>query len=128
MTDDPKAEPRRIEALREMTDSEYAELVHCDREWFSWPGIASIRARCEAKAQVEGIRGGLELFFRQQKLFSECLARKPTMKDRQAQRATVAKVNDPLREALQAIADGHNDPRSLAISTLRALLSEGEQT
>lgn len=92
-----------------------------DRDWFSWEGIARIRAQCEAQAESEGL-AGLRLFMRGQELFNEALAAKPTYRERQ--RSWRAKIqpehaaSDPLREALQAIADGHNDPRTLAKQVL----------
>lgn len=96
-------------------------LVKNDREWFTWQGVASIRARCEAQAQSEGL-AGLELFFRAQNLFTECVASKPTYRERQAKWMAKQKpAADPLREALQAIADGHNDPRALAAEVLAGL-------
>lgn len=90
-----------------------------DREWFSWEGVVSIRQRCEAQAVSEGL-AGLELFFRGQELFSQCLAARSSYRDRQAawfKKQTASR--DPFREVLQAIADGHNDPRSLAREVLK---------
>ena len=98
-------------------------------DWKSWSGVAQIRHECEAQAAAEGL-AGLDLFFRGQQLFQERLEKRPTYRERQAawkskQMARVRPV-DPLRAALEAIRDGHNDPRALAKEVLStANIGEG---
>ena len=90
-----------------------------DRDWFTWEGIARIKRACERQAQREGL-DGVKAYFRAQNLWEKALDEKPTMRDRQK----AAKVNtfeaapDKFKQALKKIAEGHNDPRTLAREVL----------
>lgn len=99
-------------------------------DWSSWSGVAAIRQQCEARAASEGL-AGLELFFRAQQLFQDRLAARPSYRERQAdwreRQKQAGKSCDPLRRALEAIRDGHNDPRGLARETMEATPKEGEK-
>lgn len=97
-----------------------------DRDWFTWEGVARIRNACEKQAMSEGL-SGLELFFRGQDLFTKQLVAAPSYRERQKKwaDAQVSKSKpSPLLDALQEIADGHNDPRKLATDVLR-MMQEG---
>lgn len=102
-----------------MTEVDYSNLVSNDREWFSWEGIAAIRGRCEAIAEAEGLCG-IELFMRGQRLFDEALSGKPSYRERQEafKMKCAVKLENPFITALELIADGHNDARSLANDVL----------
>ena len=89
-----------------------------DRDWFSWEGIQRIRDDCDARARADGL-SGLELYFRKVQLFDQALAEKPAYKERQRrwmkrQNERQSKLPHPFHDALQKIADGHNDAMGLA--------------
>lgn len=91
-------------------------------DWHSWQGVARVRAECENQAVDEGL-SGLPLFFRSQELFTARLDATPSYKQRQQKWADdQARKNPPVKsrmqEALEAIRDGHNDPRALASQVL----------
>lgn len=87
-------------------------------DWTTWQGVARVRADCEDKAKDEGL-AGLELFFRSQALFNERLDASPSYRERQEKwAAKQPKTSNPMRDALEAISAGHNDPRALATEVL----------
>lgn len=103
-----------------------------DRDWFSHEGMARIRNHLHARAVAEG-QEGIKLHFRAENLFTQALNAKPSFRERQEAwlarqeeaRPMIEEASDPLRDALEAIAAGHNDPRSLAIEVLASLDQEG---
>ena len=95
------------------------------RDWFSWEGVARIQEAAGAQATDEGATG-VGHYFRQKEIFDELLDKRESYKERSArwlsgQRAKHTVPPNRLRDALQAIADGHNDPRSLAREVLDLL-------
>lgn len=85
-----------------------------------WSSVARLQRRCADQAKAEGLVG-LELYFREQQLFTECLGRRPSYRERQKLRVTPVRVTasaDELRRALEQIRDGHNNPRELAAQVL----------
>lgn len=96
-----------------------------DQDWFSWDGIRRIEDACRNAALGEGLRG-YELYFRSKDIFNELLDQKPTFRERQAQSRMVktSLAVDPAIVALEQIAAGHNDPRSLAVEVLAAIKKE----
>lgn len=106
-----------------MADFVYDDLVHSDREWFSHEGMATIRKRCDNHA-AQLTDDHLESHFLSGRFWEMCLQAKPTYAERSAawlEKQTVKTRTsvDPLRDALEKIANGHNDPRALAMAALK---------
>lgn len=100
-----------------------------DQDWKTWDGIHRIEEQCKKTAMKEGL-SGIHLIMRSRELFNQALNEKPTYKQRnekwqkqQMEMQSVAQETDQpdIIDVLRQIADGHNDPRSLAIETLTKL-------
>ena len=100
-----------------------------DNDWMTWEGLHRIESLCKEIAADEGL-SGIYLIMRSRELFNQALNEKPTYKQRnekwqkeQMEMQSVAQKTDQpdIIDVLRQIADGHNDPRSLAIETLANL-------